>query len=104
MKNIPIFCLARLIFFHRDENFLPSRCNISSLAMHDPSPREASFSPLSSHHLSLVSVIIYASCLPSYKPVKRAVAARLSFFLPKLSQPSLAGIGRERISDGRGAS
>ena len=76
--------------FRRDAIFLPSRCIIHP-------PREASFSPLSSHHLSLVSAIIYASCQPSYKPVKRAVAGRLNFFLPRLSPPSLARIGGQPI-------
>lgn len=47
MKNIPIFCLARLIFsivmkifFPRDAFLIPSRCMIHP-------PREASFSPFS---------------------------------------------------------
>lgn len=72
MKNIPISCLARLIFsivmkifFPRDAFLIPSRCMIH---------------PLVRYHLSLVSVIIYASCQPSYKPIKRAVAGSLSFF------------------------
>ena len=63
-----------------------------------------SFLPLFSHHLSLASVIIYASRQSSYKPVKWAVARSLSFFLPRLSQPSLAGIGGEGVLMGEGRS
>ena len=92
-----VFRSKKPFFLHRDAFPVPSQCNISSLAMHYPSPREASFSPLSSHHLCLASVIIYASCLPSYKPVKRAVAGSFELFLPRLSQSSLTGIGREGI-------
>lgn len=60
MKNIPIFCLARLIFsivmkifFPRDAFLIPSRCMIYP-------PREASFSPF--------LAIIYASPQSSFMP------------------------------------
>ena len=82
--------------FRRDAIFLPSRCMIHPL-------RELSFMLLFSHYLSLVSVIIYASCQPSYKPVKRAVAGRLNFFSAKAQPAIFSSIGRERILMEEGA-
>ena len=65
MKNIPISCLARLIFsivmkifFPRDAFLIPSRCMIYPLVRHHLAPFQPSFKPLASHHLCLVSAFI----------------------------------------------